>query len=227
MPVLRATYWKSNAEMIEAIVELGFLDRDMKVLDPTYGKGIWWKKFKPRKLVKHDLILDGTDFRNLPHRSNTFDAAAYDPPYVSVGGRDTTGIVAMFDAYGMTGAPTSPRKLQRLINDGLKEMNRLVKPAVRTEHGLKGGIIIVKCMSYVSSGKIFDGVYQTKKAARKLGLVLEDELFHIRKSGGPQPGNRTKKLKTGQVVASRQHHSRGNVSVALIFRKKKVKAKKK
>ena len=36
----------------------------------------------------HDVALDGVDFRSLPYADNTFDGAAYDPPYVSVGGDD-------------------------------------------------------------------------------------------------------------------------------------------
>lgn len=207
--ILAATYWPNNAAMVEALVKLEYLHSGMSMLDATFGKGGWWRSWKPDELIKHDLAIDGVDFRNLPYPDDTFDGVAFDPPYVSVGGRATTTIREMYDSYGMDGAPTSPKLMQKLINDGLKEQARVVKPT---------GIIICKCMDYVSSGKLWPGVYLTTKAALKLGLAVEDHLLYIRKSSGPQPGNRTKKLKSGEVVASRQHHARRNVSNLLVLR---------
>jgi hypothetical protein len=208
-PILAATYFKTNAEIIQACVTLGFLNRDMKVLDPTYGNGLWWTLWKPRRLVKHDLTLDGVDFRNQPHRDNSFDAAAYDPPYVSVGGRETSRIKAMYEAYGLLGAPVSPRLLQILINDGLKEMWRLVKPQ---------GYVLVKCQDYVSSGKLHSGTFHTEFVARDLGFEIVEKFIHVKKSGGPQPGNRTRKSESGERVASKQQHARHNASVLIVCR---------
>ena len=48
----------------------------------------------------------------------TFDAVAFDPPYVSVGGRSTSGINGMHAAYGMDGAPLTPQGVQDDINAG-------------------------------------------------------------------------------------------------------------
>lgn len=210
-PVLRATFWKSNAELIEDCVRLGYLKPEWKTLDPTYGKGIWWKNWKPKRLVKHDLELDGVDFRNLPHRANTFDAITYDPPYVSAGGRATTTIREFYAAYGLHGAPTTPKKLQRLINDGLTEMHRVVKP---------GGIVMVKCQDYISSGSLWSGTYLTERKARALGFEVVDKLIHIRKSGGPQPKGRTRKGPNGTRIDTVQQHARGNTSMLLVLRKK-------
>ncbi len=183
-PILRATFWTSNAELIQACVQLGYLKKKKRTLDPTYGKGIWWKKWQPKDLVKHDLKLDGTDFRKLEYEDGSFEQITYDPPYVSVGGRASSEIKSFYEGYGLMGAPTSPALLQALINDGLTEMHRLLE---------MGGYCLVKCQNYVSSGKLWPGVYLTMRHAESLGFVLADEMLHIRKSGGPQPKGRTRK----------------------------------
>lgn len=219
-PVLAATHFRNNAEIIDAVARLGYLTKQMSILDPTFGNGKWWTgEFRPNlgRFRSHDLEIDGVDFRNVPYKDNRFGAAAYDPPYVSVGGRESSRIKAMYEAYGLLGAPTSPRLLQQLINDGLREMYRVVKP---------GGIILVKSMNYVSSGKLWPGTYKTHDyATRKLGMILVDEFVHVKKAGGPQPKNRTRKGNNGERVQSVQKHARHNYSILMVFRVPKKKKK--
>ncbi len=129
----------------------------------------------------------------------TFDAVAFDPPYVATGGRETSGIKGMNDAYGMTGAPATPPEVQDNINRGLSECFRVVK---------KGGIVLVKCQDYVSSGKLWPGVFKTQAHAGLLGFDVIDHLIHI--SGArPQPDH------------PRQVHSRRNQSDLLVLRRPK------
>lgn len=82
--VKAANNWTSNAELILDVARLGYIRETDKVLDPTFGRGIWWQKFRPNDLSTHDIAIDGVDFRNLPYEANTFDVVAYDPPYVCV-----------------------------------------------------------------------------------------------------------------------------------------------
>lgn len=196
-PVMAATAWPSNADMIVDMVRLGYLTADDLVLDPTYGSGRWWKKWSPRMLVHHNNTEDGSDFRDTGYPDNHFDAVAYDPPYVCIGGRKTSGIKSMYDGYGLTDAPRTPDALQDLINCGLSEMKRVVKPK---------GIILVKCQDYVSSGKLYPGTFNTHYFARLLGLELVDRFEHI---GNPRP----------QPPGRRQVHARRNLSTLFIFRK--------
>lgn len=196
-PVMAATAWPSNADMIVDMVRLGYLTHYDVVLDPTYGSGRWWKKWRPTHFFHHTNTEDGSDFRNLPYPDNFFDAVTFDPPYVCVGGRKTSGIKSMYDGYGLTDAPTTPIGLQLLINDGLKEMARVVKPK---------GIILVKNQDYISSGKLWLGTHHTLCAALDYGLLCVDRFEHI---GNPRP----------QPSGRRQVHARRNLSTLFVFRK--------
>lgn len=197
-PVMAATAWPSNADMILDMVRLGYLKDTDLVFDPTYGSGRWWKKWCPPRLVARSNAVDPNfDFRSAGYPDNTFDAVAYDPPYVCIGGRKTSGIKSMYDGYGLTDAPTSPIGLQALINDGLLEMTRVVKPR---------GIILLKNQDYVSSGKLWLGTHHTLCAALDYGLECVDRFEHI---GNPRP----------QPPGRRQVHARRNLSTLFVFQK--------
>lgn len=197
MTVLAATEWRSNAELIEDVHLLGYIGADDRVLDPTYGRGVWWRRWRPRDLVVHDLAMDGVDFRALPYSDASFDVVAFDPPYVSVGGRRTSGMVDMLGRYGLTDAPRSPSALQDMINSGLAEAARVVRP---------GGVVLVKCQDYVSSGRLWIGTHWTLSQGIALGLELVDRLEHVGRAR-PQPSGR------------RQVHARRNLSTLLVFRR--------
>lgn len=193
--VLAATHWNTNSDLMLACRQLGYLNEGELILDPTYGKGLWWKNWRPDSLVVHDLKVDGVDFRCLPHLDDEFDVVTYDPPYVSKGGRKTSGMVDMDVRYGMDTAPSSPEELQELINAGLTE-------AVRVS-----SMQLVKCQDYISSGHLWEGTYKTRKHAESLGLTIVDRLEHISKAPRPQPPGR------------RQVHARRNLSTLFVFRK--------
>lgn len=197
MTVLAADTWRTNGHLVADIARLGYLKADDHVLDPTFGRGLWWTVWQPKHLTVHDLRIDGTDFRDLPYDDATFDAVAFDPPYVSVGGRKTTTIPDMHDRFGLTDAPTRPAGVQELINTGLTETTRVLKPK---------GVLLVKCQDYVSSGKLWPGTHLTLNHAFTLNLNLIDRLEHI---GRPRP----------QPAGRRQVHARRNLSTMLVFRR--------
>lgn len=200
---MAATEWPTNAHLIEDVARLRYLRREWRTLDPTYGRGNWWTRWRPEQLVVHDLILDGVDFRDLPHSDDSFDAVAFDPPYVAKGGRETSGIKAMDERYGQITCPATPALLQEMIEDGLRSLCRVLRPR---------GILIVKTKDYISSGKFWAGTHKTTAAALALGFEQLDRFEHL---GDPIP-QPPRMRADGEPV--RQHHSRRNLTTLLVFK---------
>lgn len=207
MTVLAATRWKTNADMIAACAELGYLHDDDLILDPTYGKGNWWTKWEPTEFnlftPQHHSTIS-YDFRYMPqYEDNQFDIVAFDPPYVSVGGRKTTGIKDMHKAYGMDETPKSPELLNsQVIYPGMKECYRVLKP---------GGLLLVKCQDYISSGKYFAGTHYI--AAYALAGLQMEQIDRLEMITSPRP----------QPPGRRQVHARRNLSTLFVFKKPKGK----
>lgn len=244
-PVLAAHAWPTNADLIADVARLGYLRAEWVTLDPTFGRGIWWKKWRPDELVAHDLAIDGVDFRDLPYADDTFDAVAFDPPYIAPGGRATSTLGAIrrgpvteridngrgpkrrtregsdfHDRYGLVDAPKTPAGVQELLEQGLAEVGRVVKP---------GGVVLVKCQDYITSGRLWLGTHRTLSHALELGFDVVDRLEHVA-GVRPQPGNRTRKhtacngagcdaeeCDDGRVPSGQQH-ARRNLSTLFVFR---------
>lgn len=214
-PRILSTFgWRNNAELIDAVHQLGYLRDGESVLDPTFGKGNWWTTYRPEHLTALNRATDGSDFRDLAQfRDGSFDAVAFDPPYVCPGGRKTSTVKGMHDAYGMDeqagpveagGLPDplfkTPAQLQAIIDAGLTEMARLVR---RAPTQTRGGIILVRCMSYCWGGTFWPGAELTWQHAMTLGLVTIDRFDLVKKNGGPQPTENRDGSKRGQQHASR------------------------
>ena len=197
-----------NADVIEQAARLWLKDTD-RVLDMTFGKGAFWKKYRPYHLVEGDLNPtkgDGFDFRARPEPDETFDVVVLDPPYVSQGGRKTSTIPDFTDAYGLDDAPGTADEIDELVYDGMQEAKRLLVP---------NGFLFVKTMDYITSGKFHQGHQRVVDSAWGMGLEQVDEFVHV--SGtGPQP---TKNL---DGSPRRQVHSRRAHSFLCIFQKPKL-----
>lgn len=193
---------RTNGPLIAAAAVLWIKPED-DVLDMTYGRGKFWTHYRPEKLTTNDLDPDSEatfhhDFRRLPWSDGTFDVAVFDPPYISPGGRDTSTVEDFNDRYGLTEAPQTTDQLKGMIESGISEGARVLRPK---------GRLFVKCMDY-QEGSTFHTMRQfVCLAAGNVGhLVQVDEFVHY--SGtGPQPSGR------------RQHVSRRAHSFLCIFRK--------
>jgi len=184
----------TNGPLIAAAAQLWIKDTDL-VVDMTYGRGKFWTCYCPARLVGHDLITDGVDFRHLPEADGTVDVAVFDPPYVSMGGRETSTKPDFTDRYGLIEAPSSPAELAKLIAQGIREGNRILRPK---------GRLMVKCMDYVSSGGLFLGRHHVVTTALGLGMRQVDEFVHH--SGvGPQPTEHLDGTPRKQYHARRAH----------------------
>lgn len=203
-----ATAWTDNAEMIADVARLGHIPRTAHVFDPTFGKGVWWKTYRPRRLYTNDIDPDSEaefheDFTQTSWDSQCFDVVAFDPPYVAPGGRKTSTIEEFNKRYGIGKAPATPALLQLLINDGMIEMRRLLVPK---------GRLLVKCTDYVSGGKMFDGEKQTYNFAKALGFRYLDRFLLL-----GEPGAQPAKNLDGS--RRRQVHTRSNVSTLFVFQR--------
>lgn len=203
-PILAASQWARNADLIVDVAKLGYLKKTDRIFDPTFGRGNWWKRWTPdvpmvtfsREMTDFDF-----DFRHVPFKDGEFDVVAYDPPYVCVGGRSTSTLGDHHARYGLTHAPKTPLLLQQLINEGMDECVRVLKPR---------GILLVKCQDYISSGKLHPGAYETYSHAHtELGLVLVDRFIHLSKNPRPLP----------EKVRMNQKHARNTFSTLFVFQK--------
>lgn len=204
MTVYAANSWATNADLIVDVAKLGYLKREDLILDPTWGRGLWWTKWSPNHLVFNDLHKFGdADFRHLPYRDNAFDAVAFDPPYVSTGGRKTSTLDDFNDRFGVHTTPSTPAGLQQYMHDGFDECLRVVKPR---------GIILWKCCDYVSSNKVWMGTHLALNHALERGCTMEDRFEHV----GHARAQPKRTRKDGSPVT--QNHARRNLSTLLVLR---------
>lgn len=144
------------------------------VLDVTYGRGMWWRRFTPATFGQHDLALDGVDFRDLPHEDGSWDAVCFDPPYVPRQGiAPATRIedTAYRERYGL-GVSRGRIELEALISDGLGECARVARQWV-----------LVKCCDYVNGKQFHLGHVFVIRAGEQLGLRVHDLIVHAAGSG--------------------------------------------
>lgn len=182
-----------NCDVIEAAHQLGWLRDEDRVLDLTYGRGLWWTRWRPPNLVVHE-----GSFLDLGEGvEGTMDAVTFDPPYVLVGGRATSTVPDFLDRYGLLEVRTDLPGMFRTIGWGLGMAYVALRP---------GGRLLVKCCNFISSGRFVAGHHQIVADALWRGFEQVDELVHY--SGtGPQP------------LGRRQVHSRRAHSFLCVFAK--------
>jgi len=195
-PVIAATRWPANGHMIEDVARLGYLRREWWTLDPTYGRGTFWARWRPEHLVTTDL-LTGVDFRSLPFTDRSFDAVVFDPPY-KLNGTPS----APDERYGV-GEPATRQERMDLIIDGLNECRRVLTPR---------GYLLVKCMDQVCGGKVRWQTDDVTDWSRLADLEKIDRLDFLT-TPRPQP-----ERKRADGAVSGQHHARRNYSTLLVFR---------
>lgn len=195
---------RDNGSLLAIAAALWIRPGDL-VVDVTYGRGNFWTRYRPERLVAHDLIVDGVDFRHLPEDDASVDVVVFDPPYIPQGGRETSTLKARYASggeflyrYGLFDGPRSVRELKELHAAGIKEAARVLAPR---------GRLLVKCMDYISGGRFNTGHHHVVSAALALGLEQVDEFIHH--SGlGPQPPR------------PNQYHSRRAHTFLCVFRKR-------
>lgn len=205
MTVYAAYPWKSNAQLIrDGVVPLGYLNRKWPTLDPTWGRGRWWKLWTPVSLYRHDrYTLDGVDFRSLHYSDGTFKVVTYDPPYKLNGTASKTSDVDY--QYGVQ-EWMSWQNRHALCKDGATEVARVLEV---------GGFLLWKMQDQVCGGHVRWQTVEFTNHATSLGLTLVDR-FDLLTGGRTQPPRSRKDGKP-----SVQQHARRNGSTLLVFQKRK------
>lgn len=172
-PMLTSVVHGTNADLIRAVAPLYLTG---SVLDVTYGRGMWWQRFRPEPFASHDLAVDGVDFRHLPHPDRSWDTVCFDPPYVPrQGGSDATmGRDQDFrDRFGLADS-RSRSELDQLIDDGLVECARVMDRW-----------LLVKCCDYTNGRQFHLGHVRVIEASIRAGLHVHDLIVH---AAGTGPG---------------------------------------
>jgi hypothetical protein len=193
--VLAASSWPNNAALIADLARLGYLKDKDTVLDATYGRGSFWRTWRPLNLVERDRATDPTwNYEAMDYGDCNFDVIVLDPPYKLHG---TPAMGPMDDRYGTGEAYTRWQDRHAGIKRGIDESLRVLVP---------GGILLLKCMDQVCSGQVRWQTIEFSQHAVEQGARLVD-MFHYLDTPRSQPGGR------------RQVHARRNFSTALILRK--------
>lgn len=172
-PLLGSVLGGSNADLIAAVAPLYLEGRT--VLDVTYGRGLWWKRYRPAELTHHDIDPakgDGVDFRNLPEADSSVDVVCFDPPYIPQGGYDTSTVPAFTGGFGLR--YTSRRALWELFDGGLAEAARVARE-----------LVLMKCCDFTNSGQFVLGHVIALELAERHGLACHDLIVH---HAGAGPG---------------------------------------
>lgn len=183
--------WPTNAHLIADVHRLGYIDDDDLTVDATYGRGRFWTRWRPARLIAHDLSIDGVDLRQLPEADGSVDVEALDPPYRLNGTPDR----GEFDGrYGIA-TPTRWQDRVELMHAGIAEAHRVLRP---------GGRLLYKCQDQVASGQVRWLTHDLTNTAQRLGFTLVDR-FDMLTRGRPQPAGR------------RQAHAHGRPSTLLVL----------
>lgn len=146
------------------------------VLDVTYGRGVWWRRFKPEPFAGHDLATDGVDFRELPYEDATWDTVCFDPPYIPTRAAATASPVLegrFRPSFGLE-EPRTKAELDALIADGLAECSRVARRWV-----------LAKCCDYAENSSTFVlGHVKVIESGKAVGLRVHDLIVHVA-GGGP------------------------------------------
>jgi hypothetical protein len=229
--ILSALAAKTNAELIAHLAPLWLPDH-LPVVDFTYGKGNFWTRHRPTDLIGHDLYdgpcCDGVDYLDGDALKAAHPAGikvgVFDAPYISKGGAATSTIPAFNAAYGLhTFAKRTPDVILAGIVTGLLNMHPLLD-RYRLERRIarkgrapeyvpaRGGWLLVKCMDYISGGRVVEAERLILNAAEEIGYERLDRFIHV--SGpGPQP------TVNPDGSPRRQVHSHSNYSTLLILGK--------
>lgn len=213
-PVMSYASYRNNSHLLATAADM-WVRPGWTVLDPTYGLGNFYKKWRPPLLVAHDLhhakAPNGqVDFRHLPYRCDSFDLVIFDPPFKLNGQPDPE----LDERYGVDERQTW-RQRMTLCFEGITECARVADK-----------MLMVKCQDQVVSQHVRWQTFEFTQHAMDLGWDLVDRFDMLRyrsqgervKKHSPCKGQGCAGCDEGRVP-SIQAHSARNSSSLLVFEK--------
>lgn len=199
----------SNADVFPQILKL-HVPRGASIADVTYGKGVFWRKVDTSeyRFFPSD-IADGTDCRNLPYESGSFDAVVFDPPYMEGFYRNGRSVKAGDGSHNTfrdhySNGDETPRlgggrwhaAVLDMYQGGGREAHRILRGS---------GTLIVKCQDEVSAGRQNLTHVEIINSFAEMGFFCKD-LFVVVRPNRP-----------GMSRVLQQVHARKNHSYFLVF----------
>lgn len=195
----------NQQEIIKNILKL-HCKEDGKIIDPTYSKGVFYKKTGIQLAFKSDIDPKqedtvAADCRALPLQYESVDTVVFDPPFIiSYGPSLATKKKGSNMTSNRFGCFKSMPELLEFYRDSMAEFNRVLS---------EDGILIFKCQDTVSSGKQYITHAKVIEMAEQLGFYVKDLFVLLAKS---------------RLTSSKhknQQHARKFHSYFLVLQKKK------
>jgi hypothetical protein len=202
MAVVRTTSY-SQEEIISSILKLhcpSGID-----LDPTYSKGVFYKKGIEQPKLKFDInpVVDGvvqSCATNLPLDDNSVNCIMFDPPFLATTGKSLKMVNSSNAMAKRFGVLKNETELHKFYSESLQELYRVCDDE---------GYLIFKCQDKVSSGKQYFSHCFIHTVATQLGWYPKD-LFVLLAKSRLIPAWQTKN----------QQHARKYHSYFWVFQKK-------
>ncbi len=194
----------TNADLFPDVLALYAKEGD-RILDATYGKGVFWKNVDTSKykFTSNDLMTeaeDHFDFRALPYFPDSFDMVVLDPPYAYSPKNTMKASIAGCYQNNTSVDISNMDAVLKLYVDGIAEARRILRPK---------GILVVKSQDIIQSGKQW---WMHHTLMTQDGFICEDLLVLVQTS---IPANDPK--------WTQQHHARKNHSFFIVLRKNTTK----
>ena len=187
-------------EILRWIIKLHNQGRPFEV-DPTYSKGVFYKKGVPEPLVKFDLFPQTSDTikaraDRLPLSCDSVGSLIFDPPFVAKNQKRKNAVLGKIEKrfYGFKTVPL----LWDFYRSALDEFWRILRPQ---------GVLVFKCQDMVSGGKQHMSHYEIMKHADGLGFYCKDTFVRGNKNVMISPN----------VRLDNQQHARKSHCYFLVF----------
>lgn len=170
----------TNAELFQQVARLWIAPED-RVVDTTFGRGVFWKLLPDIKVEGSDLASDGIDFRDLPYEDSSVDVFVFDPPYQPQHGQPERSF-GVGNSYRLasTGRQTISQVL-KLYSQGLAEAGRVVR---------RGGRVLVKTQDLTYNHRLHPVHLDVLRRMTRAGFDLADMFVLANTSRMPQPTRR-------------------------------------